>query len=123
MARLLHDRLRGSVPLCSLVAAVLLSAGPVLAQPAGNPKGTAAPSAQGMAEKAPATAGGRPSAITSPGNQTSRAMPAPTQGNGTATRATGVAPGDVDATSGTARKGRAARQSSSSSSPATGTRP
>lgn len=95
---LLPDRVR------VLAIISILAAGPALAQPTGNPKGTTPPSTQGTAAKTPAERGGRPAqseatpdvagARTNPDSKAARSGQLRTPGIGTAGGLSGRHPGD-----------------------------
>ena len=55
MTRSPHSPVRRNAYLRWGIAVLAIAAGPAMSQPTGNPKGTAAPSAQGSSAKPPAT--------------------------------------------------------------------
>ena len=91
------------------LAVLALIAGPALAQPTGNPKGTAAPPSEGSAAKSPAThnradpantgRGTKSGETTNPDKRAARAGHLRTPGLGTAGGLSGRHPGDGSSTS------------------------
>ena len=105
MTRRLDSRVRRNAYLRWGFAVLAIAVGPALSQPTGNPKGTAAPSAEGSSAKPPATRNRAArkddrdaNGATAPGSRAARSGNLRTPGIGTTGGLTGRHPGDGSGT-------------------------